>query len=99
MIMQIFTIYDSKAEAYLPPFYCPNTAVAIRSFATCADDPEHAFCKNPGDYTLFRLGDWDDQTSNFEITEAKQTLGTALEQQTVQNLDNIKSAFAIKGGE
>lgn len=56
MKLLAFAIYDSKAEAFLPPFFQATTAMAIRSFATCAQDLTHAFGQHPGDYSLFEIG-------------------------------------------
>lgn len=57
---KIFSIFDVKASAYLPPFYMPETAMAIRVFSDCVNSKDHQFGKHPGDYTLFEVGTWDD---------------------------------------
>lgn len=57
---KIFSIYDSKAEAYLPPFFIHTEALAIRAFADAVNQPGHAFNAHPEDYTLFNCGAWDD---------------------------------------
>ncbi len=59
MELRMFTIHDSKAAAYLPPFVLPEEDMAIRSFADCVNDISHAFYRNPGDYTLFSIGKFD----------------------------------------
>ena len=33
MIHNIFSVYDNKAEAFLPPFVLPKREMAIRTFA------------------------------------------------------------------
>ena len=62
MKISMFSIYDSKAKSYLPPFHMPNDAMALRVFQDCVSDPSHAFGKHPEDYTLFHLGHFDDET-------------------------------------
>lgn len=57
---KVFSIFDVKAQAYLPPFYMPETAMAIRVFSDCVNSGDHQFGKHPGDYTLFEMGVWDD---------------------------------------
>ena len=57
---EIFAIFDSKAHAYLPPFIMHQKAMAIRVFSDCINDQGHQFGKNPGDYTLFHIGEFDD---------------------------------------
>ncbi len=75
----IFAIYDSKAEAYLQPFFSQNKATAIRQFTQATQDGGTPFNKNPGDYTLFAIGTWDEQTAEIEQDEVKTPLGTAIE--------------------
>lgn len=52
----IFTIFDSKAEIFLPPFYAINQGVAIRRCMATMRDLDHDFCQHAEDYTLFEIG-------------------------------------------
>lgn len=58
----LYSIYDVKADAYLPPFTLHQDGMAVRAFRDCCNDDTHNFGKNPGDYTLFKLGEFDDQS-------------------------------------
>ncbi len=78
MIQQIFTIYDNKAKAYLPPFYLPQRGMAIRTFGDCINDKQHQFSIHPEDYTLMMLGTWDDSTA-IAIATAPESIGNGLE--------------------
>lgn len=60
--MKIFTVFDAKAEAYLQPFYARTNGEAIRSFAEACSNPEHNFCKYGADFTLFDIGEFDENT-------------------------------------
>lgn len=60
--MEMFTIRDSKAEAYLSPFMAPTIAVAIRIISDTARDPKSLFFSHPEDYQLFKIGEFDEQT-------------------------------------
>ena len=73
----IFTIYDSKAETCLPPFFSPNSATAIRDFEVAANDTSTVFYKHAADYTLFEIASWDDQTGHIE-PHVHINLGTAI---------------------
>ena len=53
---QIYTIFDSKAEVFLPPFYAVNDAIAIRRVMATMRDLDHDFCQHAEDYTLFQIG-------------------------------------------
>ncbi len=79
MIHQMFTVFDSKAEAYLPPFYMQTRGAAIRAFQDTVNDPNHAFNKHPADYTLFIIGEFDDSTAAFNIHDVRKSCGNALE--------------------
>lgn len=59
MIYKIFSVFDEKAKAFLPPFFLPEKAMAVRVFSDCANDVNHQFGKHPEDYTLFELGNFD----------------------------------------
>lgn len=79
MIYDVFTVYDEKAEAFLPPFILPKIAQAKRVFADCVNSDSHQFGANPADYTLFRLGSWDDSNALYLLDRAKQSLGNGVE--------------------
>jgi len=78
MNQNIFTIYDSKAHAYLTPFFLHNQDMAIRIFADCINDQSHQFGKHPEDYTLFHIGSWSDEKAKF-LTTNPISLGTGVE--------------------
>lgn len=82
MIHRIFTVYDAAAGAYLQPFYSKTKALAIRSFQEAANDPKHQFSQYPADYTLFEIGEFDDNSGLFKSLEQRVNLGSALEHKT-----------------
>lgn len=67
MMHSLFTVYDSKAAAYLPPFTSQNEGTAVRSIMATLRNSEHPFALNPEDFTLFYLGDFDDQTGLYSV--------------------------------
>lgn len=66
MKLKVFSVYDSAAKAYIPPFFVAEVGLAIREFQGCACDPNHHFCKFGSDFTLFEIGEFDD--SNGVLT-------------------------------
>lgn len=74
----IFTVFDEKAETFLPPFVVPTKGLAIRAFKDCINSPDHQFGKHPADYTLFHLANFEDSTAQFDV-QAKQSLGNGVE--------------------
>jgi len=79
MIVKMFAIYDSKAEAYNQPLFMQSRGVAIRAFMDAANDPECPISKYPADYTLFEIGEFDNSTAVCSSHVPKISLGTALE--------------------
>lgn len=79
MKQKIYSVYDSKMEAYMQPFFQNARGQAIRSFSDAVNDPKAPFYKHPGDFTLFEIGEYDDQDASVTQYEAKQNLGTAID--------------------
>lgn len=79
MIYKIFSVYDVKAEAYARPFFAETRGVALRSFQDIANDPNHQIGKYPSDYTLFEIGQYNDQSGELVNAEANVALGAAIE--------------------
>lgn len=102
MIYGTFSIYDSKAEAFLPPFILPKTTMAQRAFSDCVNSPDHQFANNPADYTLFHLGFFDDESAKFNAHDTPQSLGLALEyiknDTDVQQIDTFEAKEGRQNG-
>jgi len=77
MKMSIYSVFDSVAKAYLPPFYMLNDDTALRVYADCANDPAHQFCKFPTDFTLFNIGEFEDSTGVITPSLNPTNLGLA----------------------
>ncbi len=60
-----YTIYDVKAEAYLLPFFQTKDGLAIRVVEEAVNDGKHQFCKYPEDYSLWRIGSYDEQSGTL----------------------------------
>lgn len=82
MKQNIYAVYDHKAAAFLPPFFMPTNGMAIRAFSDCVNDDNHQWNKHPGDYALFRIGEFDDVNGQVEGTGPEPVI-TALEAKEV----------------
>lgn len=78
MKLKIFTVFDSKAEAFLQPFFTSTTGLAIREFSTAVNQQDHQFNKYAGDYTLFELGSYEQDNAKFSILPTPINLGVAI---------------------
>ena len=76
----LFTVYDEKAEVFLPPFFVHTIGIATRAFSDAinAVNTDHQFSKHPQDYTLFKLGYFDDSTAEM-VSDIKKSLGNGVE--------------------
>ena len=79
MIHRIFTIFDSKMEAFLPIFLAPSTGSAIRSFEDLANKEGHQINRHSADYTLFEIGEFSDESASILSYATPVSLGVAVE--------------------
>lgn len=79
MQLKMFSIYDSKVEAYLSPVFMKSKGEFIRAFTEACNDPKSSFAKYPADYTAFELGSWDDAKCAFELHKTPISIGLAQE--------------------
>lgn len=69
MIHRIYSIYDSAAGIYLPPFLMQRDAMAIRALSDVVNSKEHPIAQHPKDFTLFHLGSFDDSLGVYMNAE------------------------------
>lgn len=75
---ELFTVFDSAAKRYLPPFTAQTVEVAIRRFRESLKDPQHVFARFPEDYTLFHIGSFDAEKGLLIPLVTPHSLGVAL---------------------
>ncbi len=78
MKLNIYTIYDIASAAYMRPFFLQSDGQAKRMFSDISNDAEHDVGQHPEDYTLHRIGVYNDQNAKIN-PENTQCLTTALE--------------------
>lgn len=78
MKLNAYTIYDVASGTYMRPFFAQADGEAIRGFKDIACDADHSVGKHPEDYTLFRIGEFNDNTGKM-AGETPEKLATALE--------------------
>lgn len=114
MHTHIFSVFDSKIDAFIQPFYAQTEGEACRMFETAASDETHQFNRHAGDYTLFYFGYFCNEKGDFVILDVPKNLGLALtyvrtageglsELEILDHIQNLKAQLAIKnavkGGE
>lgn len=79
MILQIFSVRDSKSEAFAPPFFYPAIPLAVRAFGDALDDVTHPISKHPEDFSLFVCGEFDDATGKITSDDEPRLIQTGLQ--------------------
>ena len=71
MIINIYAIKDAKADAFLNPFFKPNDAMAERDFANACADENSMFARNPEDFQIYHIGEFDDESAEVKPSLVK----------------------------
>ena len=84
-----FCIYDAATAAFMRPFFCHTEQQAIRMFKDCVYDENHECGKHPEDYSIHRVGLFDDQNGHFEaVTPVQVVTGNELMGELVRPSEN-----------
>ena len=89
-IITLYAVHDSKAQMYGRPFPSTNDQTATRGFIQVALDEEGEYYNNPNDYSLFRIGTYDEETTIIKSEcppEHLMTVQTALNEHAKHQLN------------
>lgn len=75
MEVKIYAIYDTKAKAYLQPWFAANNAVAFRNCQRACANAQSPFAEFPVDFTLFCVGLFDDDSGEISALKHHENLG------------------------
>jgi len=78
MKTQIYAIYDVASGCYQRPMFARADGEIMREFQNICVDAEHPCGEHPEDYSLIRLGTFNDQNGKVE-NEENECLATGLE--------------------
>lgn len=79
MKFKIFSIYDSKAQQFNTPIFLAQEGQAIRAFDDLCNNKDSEVSKHPEDYTIFAIGEFDDDNGLVTPLTTPKSLGLALE--------------------
>lgn len=79
MKIKIYSVYDAKTKVYGQPNFLLNMGAATRAWTEAANDRTMSIGRHPADYTMFEIGEWDDESGVIKMHEAKISLGCAIE--------------------
>lgn len=71
MKKMIFSIFDKVAGGFMAPMFVANAAVVMRDMGDAIRKGDNPLAVHPGDYCLYELGSFDDESGKFEIIPAR----------------------------
>lgn len=77
MILNAYTIYDTKGLIFAPPFFSVNHGTARRMLRDLANDPNTQIGRHPSDFVLYNLGTYDDQKGMFALLDIREHVADA----------------------
>lgn len=78
MIWKMFSIQDAKVGTFSPPQFFRSAGEAMRVIGDTLASGESMLSKHPEDFSLFEVGEFDDQTSAI-ATGAPRSYGTLVQ--------------------
>jgi hypothetical protein len=78
MKVNVYAIYDAKAEVFGKPIFFNTDGLAVRSFYEACEHPESEFKKYPHDFSLLKIGTYDDAKGALEAKKPEE-IATALD--------------------
>ena len=95
MKLNIYSIYDDTAKAYMQPFFLHNHGLAVRAFTDQVNsESTNPLSNHPEQFTLYYVGEFDDQTGNLNLKE-HQSLGKGIsykdQKQEIKEIQELKA--------
>lgn len=74
----VYGIFDNVAGHFLAPFLMRSEGEALRTFKDLVNEEGTPLNKNPEDYTLYKLGTWNEITGEYDGGKIRVTEATAV---------------------
>lgn len=87
MKTKLFSLFDTKAEAFGVPFFMPQRGMAIRALVDLSKDPQSLVYKHPNDFILYELGEFDDLVG--EIYPHKTPVNLGIAPKEINQVDSV----------
>lgn len=87
----MFAVRDRAARAYLPPFCLPTVEMATREFGHAANLPDHKFSLHSRDYSLYQVGEFDDNTGLILVQSEPLFIISAVQCQGPRPVDDVST--------
>jgi len=63
MIVNVFALFDTKAQYFTAPWFYPHAGQAIRACIDLGSDLNTTVGRHPADFHLYQIATYDDQTA------------------------------------
>lgn len=74
MLKPVCAVYDRKIQMFDSPFTVRHVGEAIREFELVQKNTETKFGKNPEDFELYKIGDYDERSAAITAIKPEQLL-------------------------
>lgn len=95
--LNVYSIHDQAADAYITPFFLANDELAKRAFYQCVQDKNHQFHQSPDDFCLFRIGEFEVTTGVLKPLETPATLGNGVQYLKTRSNQPLNEQIDIEG--
>jgi hypothetical protein len=75
---RFYAVRDSKVGAYSAPQVMRSDGEALRAFADAVNDKQSPMGKYPEDYSMWRIGDYDEETGIISALSVPECIGNGV---------------------
>lgn len=84
--MKIVAIRDDAIQAFGRPIFVVALGQATRSFADEVNNEQSEMCKHPSDYSLYEIGEYDDEIGRVTSLESPRLLSRGADVSKRENI-------------
>lgn len=95
MKINVYSVFDVKSAVFAHPFYMAADGVAVRAFGGAVNEPDSLMCRHPSDFSLYRIGQFDDSVGLLIAEKQPVALCTAA---SVKNVPAVLTDSLPLGG-
>ena len=79
MKLNVYSIFDEKANLFARPYYFAQDGEAIRAFGNGVQDPKSMMSKHASDFKLYKIGTFEEETAELTSTQPPVYLSKAVD--------------------
>lgn len=99
MKFKVFSVRDSKVDAFMRPFFAQTTGEGLRIWEDSVKSEGSGFQKHPDDYCLFEIGEFDSEKGLLSPLLQPMSLGLACEYVRSKNYSNMDKSAEIRNAQ